>query len=401
MIERVPAMAQNDTFHGVGGKVGGPDNSVFRWLLAGISLGNSFLIVVGNLLVIAAIYRRKHLANSVTNHFIASVSVSDICVGVLFVPIRVLSIFGLDGLSNEFLCDSVMTVSWSSLNSTIFSLLSIAIDRYRAIVTPMKRQISIKQARMMILLTWFASFVYSCNQIAIHGVISKTFEVNGQNVTILKCDFIESVYDVKIVALTDFLLVYFIPLVVISVLYAKMINVLYFGNSPNDVSRKRKRRAIKMLIIVVVMFAIGWCPLRVRRILFFYMPNLVPEAQHRTMQMLSVTIALANSWINPFIYAIFGSNFRREFASILNCGRGSDETKDKKSPNSVQKLVEQKARRARFEDSSEQRTASTEQDSGSHATNQDKGGISTPQAEDEDLGNGFHSDGRKNPAYEN
>ncbi|XP_070564531.1 galanin receptor 2a-like [Ptychodera flava] len=391
-------MAQNDTFRDVGGKVGGPDNSVFRWLLAGISLGNSFLIVVGNLLVIAAIYRRKHLANSVTNHFIASVSVSDICVGVLFVPIRVLSIFGIDGLSNEFLCDSVMTVSWSSLNSTIFSLLSIAIDRYRAIVTPMKRQISIKQARMMILLTWLASFVYSCNQIATHGVIPKTFEVNGQNVTLLRCDFIESENEVKIVALTDFFLVYFIPLVVISILYAKMINVLYFGNSPNDNSRKRKRRAIKMLIIVVVIFAIGWGPLRVRRILLYYMPDLVPEAQHRIMQMVTVTIALANSWINPFIYAIFGSNFRREFANILSCGRRSDQIKAKNSVKSVQKVVEEKARHSRFEDSSEHVTPVREKDPESYVTHQGESGINTIKAGEEDPGNGFHSDGRKNPA---
>ncbi|XP_070564535.1 QRFP-like peptide receptor [Ptychodera flava] len=226
---------------------------------------------------------------------------------------------GIEGLITEFLCDSVMTVSWTCLNSTIFTLLCIAIDRYRAIVTPMKRQISINQARMMILLAWSLAFVYSSNLIVVNGITSRTVEIVGRNFTNRECGYLPS-EQVELVVVLDFVLLYFLPLIALTVLYSKMITVLYFGNSPNDNSRRRKRRAIRMLIVVVAMFALTWCPIRILRMFRYVASSWMPEYRYYRIHPVIVSVAFANSWMNPIIYAIFGANFRREFSSIFGCG---------------------------------------------------------------------------------
>ncbi|XP_070564534.1 QRFP-like peptide receptor [Ptychodera flava] len=314
--------SQNETdgLNELRGEVARPDTRRSGdWLVGSLNTTNAILIIGGNLLVLVAIFRQQKLRNSATNHLIASLSLSDIFVGAVFIPVKSAKLFGVEWLVTEFLCDSVLTVSWTFLNSTIFTLLCIAIDRYRAIVTPMKRQISINQARMMILLAWSLAFIYSSNLIVVNGITSRAVEIAGQNFTDRGCGYLVS-EKVEVVAVLDFVLFYFLPLIVLTVLYSKMITVLYFGNSPNDSSRRRKRRAVRMLIVVVVMFAITWCPIRSLRMMRYALPRLMPESKYMEIRPIIVAVALTNSWMNPIIYAIFGANFRREFANILGCG---------------------------------------------------------------------------------
>ncbi|XP_070566970.1 QRFP-like peptide receptor [Ptychodera flava] len=202
--------------------------------------------------------------------------------------------------------------------------MGIAVDRYRAIVTPMKRQITINQARLMILLAWTASAVYSINYALINGIQTKTLRMPGRNATYSasSCSYLLSDH-LEVITVLNFTLLYILPMLVLIALYGKVIGVLYFGNSPNDSSRRRKRRAVRMLIIVVAMFAMAWFPMRIMRTIIYIDPSLVAGPGFKFLRPFITSLALANSWMNPVVYAIFGGNFRREFATILGCGRCS------------------------------------------------------------------------------
>ncbi|XP_070564532.1 QRFP-like peptide receptor [Ptychodera flava] len=373
-------------------------------------MSNTILVISGNLLVLVTIFRQPNLRKSATNHLIASLSLSDIFVGTVFIPVKAARLFGVEWLVTEFLCDSVMTVSWTCLNSTIFTLLCIAIDRYRAIVTPMKRQISINQARMMILLAWSLAFIYSSNLIVVNGISSMTITIFEQNLTYLRCGYLLSEH-VALSVVLDFLLLYFLPLIALTVLYTKMITVLYFGNSPNDDSRRRKRRAVRMLIVVVVMFAITWCPVRIVRMLRFAMPSWVTESTYGRMRPIITSVAVTNSWMNPVIYTIFGANFRREFANILGCrirNKGSDA---KRGPNR-QRMANEK-RLARIESKPDNATPEPAQaeecglcgDGGNLPgydgiiSDSERKTIAT-QTDDVDISPCLHTQGHRNEAYD-
>ncbi|XP_077979007.1 QRFP-like peptide receptor [Glandiceps talaboti] len=275
---------------------------------------NGCLIILGNLLVIVAICRQKNLWKSTTNHFIASLSISDSFVGLIFIPFKVAAMYKPEILGMEHLCDAVMTISWTSMNTTVLSLLSIAIDRYRAIVTPLKQRISVKQARLIILLTWIVSFGYSSVNIYLYGVVNKITE---QNVTISQCKYVAKMDLLGARAATDGVILYIAPLVIIAYLYIRMVVVLYFGSTLNETSKRRKRKAIKMLIIIVVMFAVCWLPIRIWRMFMFYIPRL---ARSNFIFTVIILILFANSWINPVILAFFSEKFRSEFTYILSCG---------------------------------------------------------------------------------
>ncbi|XP_070556416.1 substance-P receptor-like [Ptychodera flava] len=134
-----------------------------------------------------------------------------------------------------------------------------------------------------------------------------------------------------------------------------IIVVLYFGNSPNTHSRRRKRRAIRMLVVIVAMFALTWCPVRVLRIIMYVAPSLIPRSEFLIIRPVISSLAFANSWMNPAIYAVFGSNFRREFTRILRCRQCSNEEDTKRFVD--RRYRYEKREVSRIEQSPDDRTA--------------------------------------------
>lgn len=66
----------------------------------------------------------------------------------------------------------------------------------------------------------------------------------------------------KYLDLATFFLLYLLPLSIISVAYIIVAKKLWMRNSIGDVAhRKRKKMTLKMLMLVVAVFAIGWFPL--------------------------------------------------------------------------------------------------------------------------------------------
>ena len=103
------------------------------------------LSVFGNSLLIAIIKRGKRM-KTVTNYLIANMAVSDILITVLAVPRKITEIllgprrWLIDGLLGSVLCKSVHFFQDITIGVSILSLSVIAIDRYRGIVFPLRKQ---------------------------------------------------------------------------------------------------------------------------------------------------------------------------------------------------------------------------------------------------------------------
>ncbi|XP_070565830.1 adenosine receptor A2b-like [Ptychodera flava] len=291
-------------------------------LFFGINALNSVLIVTGNALVIIAVFRQPKLRKSATNHFIVSLSVADFMVGAFYIPIQVLNYYSIGLIENEILCDFMYSFSWTCLNSTVFCLLSIAVDRYRAIVTPMKGPLTLTQARVVIVATWLFTFAYTSNKIVAAGMVTVPVQIGGLNVTIHTCTYRPDQRTLMMyTSVIDITLGYFIPLAIIVYYYSRMIGTLCCGTSLSADSRRRKMKAVRMLVIVVVMFAITWGQSRTLGVLYYCVPELSNLIASRFVFTLFLIMFFSNSWMNPVIYALFSRNFRSEFTDILSCGR--------------------------------------------------------------------------------
>lgn len=104
-------------------------------LYIGIEMVIAVLSISGNVLVCWAVAINSTLKNA-TNYFLVSLAVADILVGCLAIPFAIVISLGLplDFYGCLFMACFVLVLTQSS----IFSLLAIAIDRYLAVKIPLR-----------------------------------------------------------------------------------------------------------------------------------------------------------------------------------------------------------------------------------------------------------------------
>ncbi|XP_052133320.1 tachykinin-like peptides receptor 99D [Frankliniella occidentalis] len=113
---------------------------------------------------------------------------------------------------------------------------------------------------------------------------------------------------------------YLMPLCIITFVYARMGLRLWGSTTPGTAQdsrdaniMKNKKKVIKMLVIVVALFALCWFPLQTYNILQDMFPRI---NSYKYINIIFFTIdwlAMSNSCYNPFIYGIYNEKFKREF----------------------------------------------------------------------------------------
>ncbi|KAM6895595.1 dopamine receptor D4 related sequence [Xenentodon cancila] len=140
-------------------------------LVLGIPL--ILVIILGNILVCLSVLTERSLKTA-TNYFIISLAVADLLLAVLVLPLYVYSEFlgGIWTLST-YICDALMTMDVMLCTASILNLCAISVDRYIAVVVPLKynrNQFSVRQLAL-ITATWVLSLgvaspvIFGLNQV--------------------------------------------------------------------------------------------------------------------------------------------------------------------------------------------------------------------------------------------
>ncbi|NXX72687.1 DRD1L protein, partial [Spizella passerina] len=104
-------------------------------LLGALVLGT----LLGNALVCLAILRFRHLRNKVTNWFVLSLAISDLCVALLVMPWKaVTEVAGGSWLFGSHFCDTWVAFDIMCSTASILHLCIISLDRYWAIASPFR-----------------------------------------------------------------------------------------------------------------------------------------------------------------------------------------------------------------------------------------------------------------------
>nr|XP_024217353.1 neuromedin-K receptor-like [Halyomorpha halys] len=113
---------------------------------------------------------------------------------------------------------------------------------------------------------------------------------------------------------------YLTPLCVISYAYARMALRLWGSRAPGNAQHSRdanlmrnKKKVIKMLVIVVALFAICWLPLQTYNVLQDIFPQINGYRYINIIWFCCDWLAMSNSCYNPFIYGIYNEKFKIEF----------------------------------------------------------------------------------------
>ncbi|XP_031567846.1 QRFP-like peptide receptor [Actinia tenebrosa] len=299
------------------------------------------LSLIGNGLVIRIFYKNRSVLTT-TNCFIVNMAASDIMLPVFVIPRHVLAVFeegpyGLhawhvNGIIGELLCKLIPFIGDVSNSVSIFTLVLISCDRYFAIVWPLsyKLHITTKKCTVLIAATWTIAFIvhapYFYSFKLYHGFKDKTLCVSfWSSVDKLDDDthVQKSLQSQKTYFLFLLVVVYVLPLTIITIMYSSIIRELRVSirNHSSQQRRQRRRednRVIAMLVIIVTIFAVFFAPIHI----LYFLQNFVLNATSDTCKMSTIQfsfffLTLSTCCVNPYIYFIFLRKYRHGVKTLL------------------------------------------------------------------------------------
>ncbi|NWH40527.1 NPFF2 protein, partial [Chloropsis hardwickii] len=336
----------NGTYLYVGGNVSYVDFYLHQPSMAAVFITSYLLIfllcMVGNGGVCFIILWGRHM-RTVTNLFILNLAVSDLLVGLFCMPTTLLDNIIAGWPFGSLVCKMSGMVQGISVSASVFTLVAIAVDRFRCIVHPFKQKLTIPTALAIIAIIWVLAVAIMCpSAVLLQVQEEKHFRVllGSGNATrpVFWCR--EEWPDPgmrRIYTTVLFANIYLAPLSLIVVMYARISVSLSHTAVPGAGKRgqeqrhsawKRKRKAIKMLIVVTLLFALSWLPLWTLMLLSDYasLSDLQLQVINIYMYPFAHWLAFFNSSINPIIYGFCNENFRRGFQAVFQlqlCSRAA------------------------------------------------------------------------------
>lgn len=311
-----------------------PNIKVPAYMIVGFSLAYSLVFVVGlvgNVLVVLVVLKNPCM-RSVTNYFLVNLAISDILVCLFCVPINLLSNLFSGWVFGSVMCKMVPFFQGLSVSASVNTLMAISIDRYIAICRPLQHHVTRKAARCTIAVIWTVSAAIMSPWIVYYNQID--FSTPVQTIYVCGQTWPTETMEQRYFLGAIFLTCYTIPLVFISVCYALIAYRVIRRQSPGVVSslslrlRRSRVRALEMLVVVVILFALSWLPTYAIQLRKYYGGEFVvtgPEFYLVAMVLTPVAqwLGSANSCFNPFIYCFFSTRFRNGFRNLVCTGRQS------------------------------------------------------------------------------
>ncbi|XP_065255483.1 neuropeptide S receptor isoform X3 [Emys orbicularis] len=177
-----------------------------------------------------------------------------------------------------------------------------------------------RQAKVLIMVAWSLSFLFSIPTLIIFG---KRQLSNGE----VQCWALwpDDSYWIPYMTVVAFL-VYFIPLIIISVIYFIVIRTIWMKSKPHaaiisnctdgkfcasythrGIISKAKVKAIKYSIVIILAFVLCWSPYFLFDILDNF--NVLPQTKKRFYASVIIqNLPSLNSAVNPLIYCIFNNS---------------------------------------------------------------------------------------------
>ncbi|XP_077093642.1 prokineticin receptor 1b [Siphateles boraxobius] len=279
----------------------------------------------GNFVFIATLARYKKLRN-LTNLLIANLAISDFIVAVVCCPFLV-DYYVVKQLSwdhGKVLCASVNYLRTVSLYVSTNALLAIAVDRYMAIVHPLRPRMKLQTAYCLITGVWVVPVLIS---IPSAYFASATKVPNGANRSKTFCAQIWTV-DQQLYYRSYFLFIFAVefvgPVLTMALCYLRISRELWFKSVPGfqtEQIRKRlrcRRKTVMVLIGILTAYILCWAPYYGYTILRDFHPTLISRERNSLVAFYIIEcIAMSNSMINTFCFVSVKNNTVKYFKRIV------------------------------------------------------------------------------------
>ncbi|XP_056636567.1 orexin/Hypocretin receptor type 1-like isoform X1 [Diorhabda sublineata] len=323
---------------------------VWTWVLVAFHSIVFVVGLIGNCLVCVAVYR-NHSMRTVTNYFIVNLALADFMVILFCLPPSVIWDVTSTWWFGTALCKIVLYMQSLSVTVSVLTLTFISIDRWYAICHPLKFKSTTGRAKTAIGIIWIIAMACELPE----PLYLTAVPYHETYLYLTQCEPTWSTETDLVFFLIKMIFFYFIPLVFMSVAYLHIIRVLWksgklpyqqrvaeftgtrFNNSTGQLNTfamnmntstegqiRSRKKAAKMLVAVVAMFAICFFPVYLLSILRMTV-QLSNSDPNKAFSLISHWLCYANSAINPIIYNFMSGKFRKEFRRAFDtCFRKND-----------------------------------------------------------------------------
>ncbi|XP_074647616.1 tachykinin-like peptides receptor 99D [Tubulanus polymorphus] len=300
--------------------------------------------VCGNLITIWIVIAHKRM-RTVTNYFLVNLAFADLSISAFTVMFNFVYMLNSHWPFGLIYCKYSFFLSVVTITASVLTFLAIALDRYVAIVHPLRPRMSARTAWSVIAGIWTLAACVSMPRMIFADVLEHRYD-DGSSRTVCFVLWPDGVSNKWDFGYTIFVIIvnYVIPMVVLGVAYtrigmklwgSKVIGENSLGQGDNV---RSKKRVVKMMITVVLLFAVCWMPQHLYFIITSVNINITLTRQAQYIYLAIYWLAMSNSMYNPFIYCWMNSRFRQGFKSVFkwipcaarserqannNCSRGS------------------------------------------------------------------------------
>ncbi|XP_006820216.1 bombesin receptor subtype-3-like [Saccoglossus kowalevskii] len=302
--------------------------------------------IAGNALVTAVVAVNEHM-RSVTNMFIAQIALGDIIMLLLAMPFDIISKHVYeDWRFGTAFCRSMSFCKDYSLTITILTLTVMSIDRC-FILSRELRTYSIRTMKKFFTVAIIIQLLSVSAAIPASIFSSVWRESNhthsndsAANASIRVCNLNDGSSNLLRVSLSRVLLLYVLPLVIISVSFTKINAFLRSTEAQVLLSTNNKivsacKRALHLLITLVGLYTALLLPTVIDTIVSFFIKrvSLYDNKWYSLYEFLVDTTFYAIGVYKPVVYSIMSANFRRGFCELTCCsshslGKSSIESND-------------------------------------------------------------------------
>jgi len=268
--------------------------------------------LAGNILLIFIVWKKPEV-RSLTSFMFVNMAVADLLVTLVMMPWSIAFFYTesnwlIKGVIGDISCRTVKFIASVAVIASIFCLIFIAADRSYAIVYPLRRRIWFRKPKILTPLLWMLS-------IALMSVISVTSDFYSPS---SKCVLNFEIWGdeqagTRGLFIYLFVISYLIPLSIITAMYAKTIQKLWYHQIRRDplnqnLQQQRQQRqqnrkhknVIRALVVVVVVFALCWLPAQVYH-LFIAITTWEVKVPDIAMYLV-YWMGHVNSAINPWLF---------------------------------------------------------------------------------------------------
>ncbi|XP_053194847.1 somatostatin receptor type 5-like [Scomber japonicus] len=267
--------------------------------------------LLGNTLAIYVVVRYAKM-KTVTNMYILNLALADelYILGIPFLATNSLLSYWPYG---DFFCKVCMTADAMSQFTSTFCLTVMSIDRYLAVVHPIRsaKWRKLQVAKVFNGMVWVVSFLIVL-PVTIYSHVQEGF--NTCNITWPEPQNLWSIVFILYTSILGF----FCPLVVISLCYLVIVIKVRSAGVRAGLTKRRKseRKVTRMVVIIVLVFVLCWLPFFTTNIV--NLVHIIPENNATAaVYFLMVILTYVNSCANPILYGFLSDKFKQSFQKVL------------------------------------------------------------------------------------